>query len=188
MQSLVKTSLCLKCTGILTVGVVTCPFSFEGRRRSTQALDGIEELRAAVDSVIVIPNDRLLEVAEADTPLQQAVSLADDGLRQGVQVRSSWVDGLHVAWCCGRLPYGILPEMAKAFLQDMSAWLHGSVSRAIGSGCFGCTRGHCSCIQTRLCWCMCTLLPRTHCVCAVHHLCNIQGISDIITVSAHLQS
>jgi len=71
--------------GVLTVGVVTYPFRFEGRRRSAQALEGIEALRAAVDSVIVIPNDRLLEVAGEGTALQDAFALADDVLRQGVQ-------------------------------------------------------------------------------------------------------
>ncbi|GLC41849.1 Cell division protein FtsZ 1 [Pleodorina starrii] len=71
--------------GILTVGVVTYPFNFEGRRRAGQALEGIEGLRAAVDSVIVIPNDRLLDVASASTALQDAFALADDVLRQGVQ-------------------------------------------------------------------------------------------------------
>ncbi|KAI8467226.1 MAG: Tubulin/FtsZ, GTPase domain-containing protein [Monoraphidium minutum] len=71
--------------GILTVGVVTYPFTFEGRRRSNQAVEGIEALRGAVDSVIVIPNDKLLEVAGEGTPLQEAFSLADDVLRQGVQ-------------------------------------------------------------------------------------------------------
>ncbi|KAG2425689.1 hypothetical protein HXX76_013531 [Chlamydomonas incerta] len=71
--------------GILTVGVVTYPFNFEGRRRAGQALEGIEALREAVDSVIVIPNDRLLDVAGASTALQDAFALADDVLRQGVQ-------------------------------------------------------------------------------------------------------
>jgi cell division protein FtsZ len=72
-------------SGVLTVGVVTYPFQFEGRRRSAQALEGIEALRSAVDSVIVIPNDRLLEVAGEGTALQDAFALADDVLRQGVQ-------------------------------------------------------------------------------------------------------
>ena len=71
--------------GVLTVGVVTYPFTFEGRRRSSQAVNGIEALRGAVDSVIIIPNDKLLEVAGEGTPLQEAFSLADDVLRQGVQ-------------------------------------------------------------------------------------------------------
>ncbi|GFH26496.1 uncharacterized protein HaLaN_24657 [Haematococcus lacustris] len=71
--------------GILTVAVVTYPFNFEGRRRGSQASDGIEALRANVDSVIVIPNDRLLDVAGEGTALQDAFGLADDVLRQGVQ-------------------------------------------------------------------------------------------------------
>jgi cell division protein FtsZ len=58
------------------VGVVTYPFGFEGRRRGSQAAEGIEELRQSVDSVIVIPNDRLLDVADEGTPLQSAFSLA----------------------------------------------------------------------------------------------------------------
>jgi len=71
--------------GVLTVAVVTYPFNFEGRRRGTQAADGIEALRQNVDSVIVIPNDKLLDVASEATALQDAFSLADDVLRQGVQ-------------------------------------------------------------------------------------------------------
>lgn len=71
--------------GILTVGVVTYPFSFEGRRRSLQATEGIETLRKNVDTLIVIPNDRLLDVVGESTPLQDAFLLADDVLRQGVQ-------------------------------------------------------------------------------------------------------
>jgi cell division protein FtsZ len=71
--------------GILTVGVVTYPFSFEGRRRIQQATEAIEALRANVDTLIVIPNDRLLDVVEEGTPLQEAFLLADDVLRQGVQ-------------------------------------------------------------------------------------------------------
>lgn len=59
------------CTaGILTVGVVTYPFGFEGRRRCQQALQGIETLRRNVDTLIVIPNDRLLDAVGAETPLQ----------------------------------------------------------------------------------------------------------------------
>jgi cell division protein FtsZ len=71
--------------GILTVGVVTYPFTFEGRRRASQATDGIETLRKNVDTLIVIPNDRLLDVVGESTPLQDAFLLADDVLRQGVQ-------------------------------------------------------------------------------------------------------
>jgi cell division protein FtsZ len=74
-----------KAQGILTVGVVTYPFTFEGRRRTAQAAEAIDALRASVDTLIVIPNDRLLDVVEANTPLQDAFLLADDVLRQGVQ-------------------------------------------------------------------------------------------------------
>eukprot|EP00246_Nothoceros_aenigmaticus_P004758 TRINITY_DN16443_c0_g1_i1.p1 TRINITY_DN16443_c0_g1~~TRINITY_DN16443_c0_g1_i1.p1 ORF type:complete len:395 (+),score=84.26 TRINITY_DN16443_c0_g1_i1:128-1186(+) len=71
--------------GHLTVGVVTYPFTFEGRRRAQQALEAIEQLRKSVDTLIVIPNDRLLDVVQEQTPLQEAFLLADDVLRQGVQ-------------------------------------------------------------------------------------------------------
>ncbi len=70
--------------GALTIGVVTRPFSFEGRRRSTQAEKGIDGLREAVDTLIVIPNDRLLEISDAETSVLQAFRLADDVLLQGV--------------------------------------------------------------------------------------------------------
>ena len=73
-----------KSVGALTIGVVTRPFGFEGRRRSLQAESGIEDLRAAVDTLIVIPNDRLLAISEADTSVLQAFRLADDVLLQGV--------------------------------------------------------------------------------------------------------
>lgn len=69
----------------LTVGVVTKPFSFEGRRRQQQAEQGIQQLREKVDTLIVIPNDRLLQVAERRTSIVDAFKLADDVLRQGVQ-------------------------------------------------------------------------------------------------------
>jgi len=71
--------------GALTVGVVTRPFSFEGRRRATQAISGIEELKNSVDTLIVIPNDRLLEIVDKNTPMLEAFREADNVLRQGVQ-------------------------------------------------------------------------------------------------------
>ncbi|MFC0301502.1 cell division protein FtsZ [Virgibacillus soli] len=71
--------------GALTVGVVTRPFSFEGRRRSTQAISGIDSLKEAVDTLIVIPNDRLLEIVDKNTPMLEAFREADNVLRQGVQ-------------------------------------------------------------------------------------------------------
>src|SRR3954449_566175 len=69
----------------LTVGVVTRPFAFEGRKRSDQAERGIENLRDRVDTLIVIENDRLLQVVEKRTSIVEAFRMADDILRQGVQ-------------------------------------------------------------------------------------------------------
>ena len=71
--------------GALTVGVVTRPFTFEGRKRADQAEKGIAELRSKVDTLIVIPNDRLLQVADKQTSITDAFRIADDVLRQGVQ-------------------------------------------------------------------------------------------------------
>lgn len=71
--------------GALTVGVVTRPFIFEGRRRTSQADQGIEALQSRVDTLIVIPNDKLLAVISEQTPVQEAFRVADDILRQGVQ-------------------------------------------------------------------------------------------------------
>ncbi|MFX3674185.1 MAG: cell division protein FtsZ [Paenisporosarcina sp.] len=71
--------------GALTVGVVTRPFTFEGRKRSTQAIGGIGQMKEAVDTLIVIPNDRLLEIVDKNTPMLEAFREADNVLRQGVQ-------------------------------------------------------------------------------------------------------
>lgn len=71
--------------GALTIGVVTKPFTFEGNRRMQYAEVGIESLKSQVDTLIVIPNDRLLQIADKKATLQQAFSLADDVLRQGIQ-------------------------------------------------------------------------------------------------------
>ena len=71
--------------GALTVGVVTLPFIFEGRRRTSQAEQGIEGLKSRVDTLIIIPNNKLLEVIPEQTPVQEAFRYADDVLRQGVQ-------------------------------------------------------------------------------------------------------
>ncbi|SHG94204.1 cell division protein FtsZ [Thermosyntropha lipolytica DSM 11003] len=71
--------------GALTVGVVTKPFTFEGRKRSAQAEKGIQALREEVDSLITIPNDRLLQVVDKHTAFNDAFKIADDILRQGVQ-------------------------------------------------------------------------------------------------------
>jgi cell division protein FtsZ len=71
--------------GALTVGVVTRPFAFEGKLRADQAEQGIQSLRESVDTLIVIENDRLLQVVERSTPMTEAFSMVDDILRQGVQ-------------------------------------------------------------------------------------------------------
>lgn len=82
--------------GILTVGIVTKPFAFEGRRRMEQAETGISALREHVDSLIIIPNERLKYVSEQRISLVNAFSVADDVLRQGVQSISDLIqlDGL----------------------------------------------------------------------------------------------
>ncbi len=71
--------------GALTVGVVTKPFSFEGKKRLLSAEEGIANLKQHVDTLITVPNDRLLQVADKRTPLSDAFRLADDVLRQGIQ-------------------------------------------------------------------------------------------------------
>ena len=70
--------------GSLTIGVVTRPFGFEGRKRATQAEMGISDLKKAVDTLIIVPNDRLLQVSEAETPMVDAFRMADQVLYQGV--------------------------------------------------------------------------------------------------------
>jgi len=69
----------------LTIGVVTRPFSFEGAKRARVAMEGIEALKQVVDTLIVIPNDRLLEITEKRVSLKDAFKVADDVLRQGIQ-------------------------------------------------------------------------------------------------------
>ncbi|STC68360.1 cell division protein FtsZ [Corynebacterium pilosum] len=71
--------------GALTIGVVTRPFSFEGKRRTRQALEGIERLKEVCDTVIVIPNDRLLQLADGDLSMMEAFRAADEVLYNGVQ-------------------------------------------------------------------------------------------------------
>lgn len=71
--------------GALTVGVVTRPFTFEGKKRAMQADKGIQELKGKVDTLIIIPNDRLLQVVDKKASINEAFRIADDVLRQGVQ-------------------------------------------------------------------------------------------------------
>ncbi len=76
---------CAKEMGILTIGVVTKPFTFEGKKRLSQADRGIESLKGKVDTLVVIPNDKLLQVIDRKTSIVEAFKMADDVLRQGVQ-------------------------------------------------------------------------------------------------------
>ena len=71
--------------GILTVGIVTKPFTFEGRRRQLHAEKGIEELKARVDTLVTIPNDRLLQISDKKTTMADAFMMADEVLKQGIQ-------------------------------------------------------------------------------------------------------
>ncbi len=76
---------CAKEMGILTIGVVTKPFTFEGKKRLAQAERGIESLKGKVDTLVVIPNDKLLQIIDRKTSIIDAFKMADDVLRQGVQ-------------------------------------------------------------------------------------------------------
>ncbi|KAH7294657.1 hypothetical protein KP509_27G011800 [Ceratopteris richardii] len=105
--------------GNLTVGVVTYPFSFEGRRRAVQALEAIERLQSAVDTLIVIPNDKLLDIAQEHTLLQDAFFLADDVLRQGVQGISDIIT---------------VPGLVNVDFADVRAVMLNSGTAMLGSG------------------------------------------------------
>ncbi len=74
-----------KSLGALVVGVVTKPFTFEGQRRATQALDGYDKLKEKVDTLITIPNDKILSIIDKKTPLLEAFHVADEILKQGVE-------------------------------------------------------------------------------------------------------
>lgn len=109
--------------GALTVGIVTKPFAFEGKRRMEQAEKGIAELRKHVDSLVVIPNERLKLVSEQRITLANAFSVADDVLRQGVQSISDLI----------QIP-GIVNldfEDVKSIMQD-AGYAHMGVGHAAG--------------------------------------------------------
>jgi cell division protein FtsZ len=74
-----------KSLGALVVGVVTKPFAFEGQRRSGVAFEGYERLKEKVDTLITIPNDKILSIIDKKTPLLEAFNVADEILKQGVQ-------------------------------------------------------------------------------------------------------
>lgn len=105
--------------GALTVGVVTRPFTFEGRRRSNQAEEGINQFREQVDTLIVIPNDRLLSVVEKRTSIQEAFQVADDVLRQGVQGISDIIT---------------IPGLINVDFADIKAIMAGAGSALMGIG------------------------------------------------------
>src|SRR3546814_19994975 len=100
--------------GILTVGVVTKPFSFEGSRRAKSADAGIEELQKFVDTLIVIPNQNLFLIANANTTFKEAFQMADEVLQQGVRGITALMvmHGLiHIDFAAVR---AVLQEMGKA--------------------------------------------------------------------------
>ncbi|MBD2652330.1 cell division protein FtsZ [Synechocystis sp. FACHB-383] len=105
--------------GCLTVGIVTRPFTFEGRRRAKQAEEGISALQSRVDTLIVIPNNQLLSVIPAETPLQEAFRVADDILRQGVQGISDII---------------IIPGLVNVDFADVRAVMADAGSALMGIG------------------------------------------------------
>lgn len=105
--------------GILTVVVVTKPFTFEGRQRMRQAEAGIHELRDHVDTLIVIPNQRLLEVVDKRTPLREAFRIADDVLRQAVQSISDLM---------------LVPGLVNLDFADVRTIMHSQGKAIMGTG------------------------------------------------------
>ncbi len=105
--------------GALTIGVVTRPFSFEGRKRATQADIGITELKAAVDTLIVVPNDRLLQVSDPVTPVIDAFRMADQVLYQGVDGITSLI---------------MTPGLINLDFADVKAVMTGAGSALMGIG------------------------------------------------------
>ena len=105
--------------GALTIGVVTRPFGFEGRKRATQADLGITDLKKAVDTLIVVPNDRLLQVSEPDTPMVDAFRMADQVLYQGVDGITSLIT---------------TPGLINLDFADVKAVMTGAGSALMGIG------------------------------------------------------
>lgn len=104
---------------VLTVAVVTLPFSLEGKRRMTQAMDGLVALRDCVDAVIVIPNDRLLTTVARNTPVAEAFRVADDVLRQAVQGISDII---------------VVPGQINLDFADVRAVMKGMGQAVMGTG------------------------------------------------------
>src|SRR6059036_3265821 len=105
--------------GSLTIGVVTRPFSFEGRKRAMQADMGIGDLKQAVDTLIVVPNDRLLQVSDAATPVIDAFRMADQVLHQGVEGITSLI---------------MTPGLINLDFADVKAVMTGAGSALMGIG------------------------------------------------------
>lgn len=110
---------CAKEIGALTVGVVTKPFAFEGRRRMNQAENGIVNLKEKVDTLITIPNDRLLQVIDRRTSMLDAFRIADDVLRQGVQGISNLI---------------VVPGLINADFADVKTIMTNAGSALMGIG------------------------------------------------------
>jgi len=108
-----------KNVGALTIGVVTRPFSFEGRKRALQADMGIGELKQAVDTLIIVPNDRLLQVSDAATPVMDAFRMADQVLYQGVDGITSLI---------------MTPGLINLDFADVKAVMTGAGSALMGIG------------------------------------------------------
>jgi cell division protein FtsZ len=108
-----------KTLGALTIGVVTRPFSFEGRKRAAQADMGITELKKAVDTLIIVPNDRLLQVSDALTPVIDAFRMADQVLYQGVDGITSLI---------------MTPGLINLDFADVKAVMTGAGSALMGIG------------------------------------------------------
>src|SRR6266704_3652009 len=104
---------------VLTVAVVTLPFSLEGKRRMAQAMDGLAQLRECVDSVIAIPNDRLLQTVARNTPVAEAFRVADDVLRQAVQGISDII---------------VVPGLINLDFADVRAVMKGMGQAVMGTG------------------------------------------------------
>ena len=110
---------CAKEMGILTIGVVTKPFTFEGKKRLTQADRGIESLKGKVDTLVVIPNDKLLQIIDRKTSIVEAFKMADDVLRQGVQGISDLI---------------AIPGLVNLDFADVKAVMEKSGNAIIGIG------------------------------------------------------
>ena len=106
-------------SNVLTIAVVTLPFALEGKRRMGQAMDGLAQLRECVDSVIAIPNDRLLQSVARNTPISEAFRIADDVLRQAVQGISDII---------------IVPGLINLDFADVRAVMKGMGQAVMGTG------------------------------------------------------